>query len=150
MTMLDIHSMKILDLPKHTLTMIMAGGRGERLRPLTDERSKPGVPFAANYRIIDFTLSNVWNSGLRKAYVLTQYKSYSLDKHLLKAGRSSTMKRASSSTAFRPSCAWGRPGTRAPPTPSTRTSTSSSATSPSWCSSCRATTSTAWTIRRCW
>lgn len=77
-------SMKILDLPRHTLTMIMAGGRGQRLRPLTDERSKPGVPFGANYRIIDFTLSNVWNSGLRRIYILTQYKSYSLDKHLLK------------------------------------------------------------------
>ena len=76
--------MKILDLPRKTLTMIMAGGRGERLRPLTDERSKPGVPFGAIYRIIDFTLSNVWNSGMRHIFVLTQYKSYSLDKHLLK------------------------------------------------------------------
>jgi len=77
-------NMKILDLPRNTLTMIMAGGKGERLRPLTDDRSKPGVPFGALYRIIDFTLSNVWNSGLRRIYVLTQYKSYSLDKHLLK------------------------------------------------------------------
>jgi len=77
-------SMKILDLPRHTLTMIMAGGRGQRLLPLTKDRSKPGVPFGANYRIIDFTLSNVWNSGLRHIYILTQYKSYSLDKHLLK------------------------------------------------------------------
>lgn len=77
-------SLKILDLPRHTLTMIMAGGRGQRLQPLTAERSKPGVPFGANYRIIDFTLSNVWNSGLRHIYILTQYKSYSLDKHLLK------------------------------------------------------------------
>ena len=76
--------MKILDLPRHTLTMIMAGGRGQRLRPLTAERSKPGVPFGANYRIIDFTLSNAWNSGLRRIFVLTQYKSFSLDKHLLK------------------------------------------------------------------
>lgn len=76
--------MKILDLPKHTLTMIMAGGKGKRLRPLTQDRSKPGVPFGANYRIIDFTLSNVWNSGLRHIFVLTQYKSFSLDKHLLK------------------------------------------------------------------
>ena len=76
--------MKILELPKHTLTMIMAGGKGSRLRPLTAERSKPGVPFGANYRIIDFTLSNVWNSGLRHIFILTQYKSFSLDKHLLK------------------------------------------------------------------
>ena len=77
-------NMKILDLPRNTLTMIMAGGKGQRLRPLTDDRSKPGVPFGALYRIIDFTLSNVWNSGLRRIYILTQYKSYSLDKHLLK------------------------------------------------------------------
>ncbi len=76
--------MKILDLPRNTLTMIMAGGKGKRLRPLTQDRSKPGVPFGANYRIIDFTLSNVWNSGLRRIFILTQYKSFSLDKHLLK------------------------------------------------------------------
>jgi len=73
-----------LQLLRDTLVLIMAGGRGERLRPLTSDRSKPGVPFGGIYRIIDFTLSNVWNSGLRQVFVLTQYKSYSLDKHLLK------------------------------------------------------------------
>lgn len=62
--------------------MILAGGQGERLHPLTAVRSKPAVPFGGKYRIIDFTLSNCLNSGLRKIYVLTQYKSDSLNQHL--------------------------------------------------------------------
>lgn len=65
------------------LTFVLAGGRGERLNPLTQDRAKPAVPFAGNYRIIDFTLSNCVNSGLRRIYILTQYKSFSLQKHLL-------------------------------------------------------------------
>ena len=65
------------------LTFILAGGRGERLDPLTRDRAKPAVPFGGIYRIIDYTLSNCINSGLRKIYVLTQYKSFSLQKHLL-------------------------------------------------------------------
>ncbi|HMG52717.1 MAG TPA: sugar phosphate nucleotidyltransferase, partial [Kofleriaceae bacterium] len=67
---------------KNTLVMIMAGGKGSRLGPLTVHRSKPGVPFAGRYRIIDFVLSNFVNSGYRKIYVLTQYMSSSLIKHL--------------------------------------------------------------------
>ena len=68
---------------RSVLTFILAGGRGERLDPLTRDRTKPAVPFGGIYRIIDFTLSNCVNSGLRKVYVLTQYKSFSLQKHLL-------------------------------------------------------------------
>jgi glucose-1-phosphate adenylyltransferase len=64
------------------LTLVLAGGQGERLYPLTRDRSKPAVPFGGLYRIIDFTLSNCVNSGLRKIYVLTQYKSGSLDRHI--------------------------------------------------------------------
>lgn len=64
------------------LVMILAGGQGERLYPLTKDRAKPAVPFGGIYRIIDFTLSNCINSELRKICVLTQYKSYSLDRHL--------------------------------------------------------------------
>jgi glucose-1-phosphate adenylyltransferase len=64
------------------LTFIMAGGKGERLHPLTRDRTKPAVPFGGIYRIIDFTLSNCINSGLRKIYVLTQYKSASLQRHI--------------------------------------------------------------------
>lgn len=67
---------------KDTLVMIMAGGRGSRLGPLTIHRSKPSVPFAGRYRIIDFVLSNFVNSGYRQIYVLTQYMSSSLIKHL--------------------------------------------------------------------
>jgi glucose-1-phosphate adenylyltransferase len=65
------------------LTFVMAGGKGERLFPLTRERTKPAVPFGGIYRIIDFTLSNCINSGLRKICVLTQYKSSSLNHHLI-------------------------------------------------------------------
>jgi glucose-1-phosphate adenylyltransferase len=64
------------------LAMILAGGKGERLHPLTMHRAKPAVPFGGIYRIIDFTLSNCINSGVRKIAVLPQYKSLSLDKHL--------------------------------------------------------------------
>jgi len=64
------------------LTFIMAGGKGERLWPLTKDRTKPAVPFGGIYRIIDFSLSNCINSGLRKVYILTQYKSASLQRHI--------------------------------------------------------------------
>ncbi len=64
------------------LAMILAGGRGERLYPLTKDRAKPAVPFGAIYRIIDFTLSNCLNSDVRRIYALTQYKSISLHRHI--------------------------------------------------------------------
>lgn len=70
---------------RNTVTMILAGGQGERLMPLTGFRSKPSVPFGGKYRIIDFALSNCLNSGLRKIYVLTQYKSDSLTQHIYEA-----------------------------------------------------------------
>jgi len=70
---------------RSTLTMILAGGQGERLVPLTLHRTKPSVPFGGKYRIIDFALSNCLNSGLRKIYLLTQYKSDSLNQHLYEA-----------------------------------------------------------------
>ncbi|MCK9279417.1 MAG: glucose-1-phosphate adenylyltransferase [Melioribacteraceae bacterium] len=70
---------------RKSLTMVLAGGIGERLYPLTVERTKPSVPFGGKYRIIDFALSNCLNSGLRKIYVLTQYKSDSLNRHLYEA-----------------------------------------------------------------
>ena len=68
---------------REVLTFVLAGGRGERLDPLTKDRAKPAVPFGGIYRIVDFTLSNCINSGLRRIYVLSQYKSFSLQKHLL-------------------------------------------------------------------
>ena len=70
---------------RDTVTMILAGGQGERLSPLTDHRTKPSVPFGGKYRIIDFALSNCLNSGLRKINILTQYKSDSLNRHIYEA-----------------------------------------------------------------
>src|SRR5207253_6661775 len=67
---------------RDVLTLILAGGKGTRLEPLTRDRAKPAVPFGGLYRIIDFTLSNCLNSGLRKLLVLTQYKARSLDRHI--------------------------------------------------------------------
>lgn len=67
---------------KNVLAIILAGGKGERLHPLTLHRAKPAVPFAGKYRIIDFTLSNCINSNIRRIAVLTQYKSASLERHI--------------------------------------------------------------------
>src|SRR5581483_3278653 len=67
---------------KDTLGVLLAGGAGERLFPLTRDRAKPAVPFAGQYRIIDVTLSNCINSDLRKVYILTQYKALSLNRHI--------------------------------------------------------------------
>ena len=67
---------------KKLLTFVMAGGKGERLAPLTKDRAKPAVPFGGIYRIIDFTLSNCINSGLRRIHILVQYKSMSLSRHI--------------------------------------------------------------------
>jgi glucose-1-phosphate adenylyltransferase len=68
---------------ERTLVMVLCGGKGERLYPLTKDRAKPSVPFLGVYRIIDFSLSNALNSGLRHIALLTQYKSLSLERHIL-------------------------------------------------------------------
>src|SRR5580698_8061297 len=67
---------------RDTLDVLLAGGAGERLFPLTRDRAKPAVPFAGQYRIIDITLSNCINSDLRHVYILTQYKALSLNRHI--------------------------------------------------------------------
>ena len=73
------------------LAIILAGGEGKRLMPLTVDRAKPAVPFGGIYRLIDFSLSNMINSGFLKVVVLTQYKSHSLDRHIAKTWRMSDM-----------------------------------------------------------
>jgi len=75
----------------NVLAIVLAGGEGKRLMPLTADRAKPAVPFGGIYRLIDFALSNVVNSGYLKIVVLTQYKSHSLDRHITKTWRMSTM-----------------------------------------------------------
>lgn len=67
---------------RNTIAMVLAGGKGERLSPLTLRRAKPGVAFGGKYRIIDFVLSNLFNSGIKKVYILTQYRAFSLNKHI--------------------------------------------------------------------
>jgi glucose-1-phosphate adenylyltransferase len=71
-----------LDLPRRTIALVLAGGRGSRLKNLTDTRAKPAVYFGGKFRIIDFALSNCLNSGMRRIGVITQYKSHSLLRHL--------------------------------------------------------------------
>ncbi len=73
------------------LSVVLAGGEGKRLMPLTSDRAKPAVPFGGPYRLIDFALSNLANGGYRKIVVLTQYKSHSLDVHLSRTWRLSTL-----------------------------------------------------------
>ena len=75
---------------RKVLAIVLAGGEGKRLMPLTADRAKPAVPFAGNYRLIDFALSNVVNSGFLQVVVLTQYKSHSLDRHISETWRMST------------------------------------------------------------
>src|SRR5438477_5496012 len=71
--------------------MVLAGGEGKRLFPLTADRAKPAVPFGGNYRLIDFALSNLVNAGYFRIVVLTQYKSHSLDRHLSTTWRLSAL-----------------------------------------------------------
>lgn len=74
---------------KKVLAVVLAGGEGKRLMPLTGDRAKPAVPFAGSYRLIDFALSNLTNSGYWQIVVLTQYKSHSLDRHISETWRMS-------------------------------------------------------------
>src|SRR4051794_30944789 len=67
--------------------IVLAGGEGKRLMPLTEDRAKPAVPFGGHYRLVDFALSNLINSGLTQIVVLTQYKSHSLDRHVSQTWR---------------------------------------------------------------
>jgi ADP-glucose pyrophosphorylase len=112
---------------RNVLTLILAGGKGTRLEPLTRDRAKPAVPFGGLYRIIDFPLSNCLNSDLRRILVLTQYKARSLDRHI--------------------ATGWGylRPGIRARPTPFIKTSTPSRRRTRNTFSFSPAITSTRWT-----
>src|SRR5690348_18028570 len=76
---------------KRVLAIVLAGGEGKRLMPLTADRAKAAVPFAGIYRVIGFALSNVVNSGYLRVVVLTQYKSHSLDRHVTTTWRMSTL-----------------------------------------------------------
>src|SRR5437879_8977421 len=78
----DPQGLLMSQLARDTLAIVLAGGRGSRLGPLTDWRAKPAVPFGGKFRIIDFTLSNCVNSGIRRIGICTQYKAQSLIRHV--------------------------------------------------------------------
>src|SRR5881227_141463 len=78
----DPQGLLMSQLARDTLAIVLAGGRGSRLGPLTDWRAKPAVPFGGKFRIIDFSLSNCLNSGIRRIGIATQYQSHSLIHHL--------------------------------------------------------------------
>ncbi len=79
------------DRDRRVLGIVLAGGAGKRLAPLTADRAKPAVPFGGLYRLVDFALSNLVNSGIRRICVLTQYKSHSLDRHITTTWRLSSL-----------------------------------------------------------
>jgi len=85
-----------------TLVVILGGGRGARLAPLTRFRSKPAVPLGGKYRLIDITLSNAINSGLRQIFVLTQFQSASLNRHVSSAFRFDPFALSNLGTALKP------------------------------------------------
>jgi len=92
-------------LTRDTLALVLAGGRGTRLKNLTDWRTKPAVPFGGKFRIIDFPLSNCINSSIRQISVVTQYKSHSLIRHIQKGwsflrGEFGPMPSTKTSTSF--------------------------------------------------
>ena len=130
--------------------MVLAGGRGSRLKQLTDWRAKPAVPFGGKYRIIDFTLSNCVNSGIRRIGIRTQYKSHSLIRHVQR-GWSFLDGRFDEYVELLPAQQRDRApsGTAAPPTRCTRTWTSCGARAATACWCSPAITSTRWTTARC-
>ena len=83
--------MNLIAIEKRVLSVVLAGGKGNRLMPLTTVRAKPAVPHGGQYRLIDFALSNLANGGYRRVVVLTQYKSHSLDVHISTTWRMSTI-----------------------------------------------------------
>ena len=86
---------------QNVLAILLAGGAGERLHPLTQNTAKPAVPFGGTYRIIDFTLSNCLNSEIRRVFVLTQYKSLELTRHLREGWNCSRVRSGSTSKPSR-------------------------------------------------
>ena len=100
------------------LTLVLGGGRGQRLYPLTKFRSKPAVPLAGKYRLIDIPISNCINSGLNQIYVLTQFNSVSLHRHIRRTYNVRPLRPAASSRSWPPSRPSTVPtGTKARPTP---------------------------------
>ena len=123
-------------------TVVMGGGAGTRLFPLTKDRAKPAVPLAGKYRLVDIPISNCINSDLRRIFVLTQFNSSSLHRHIQESYRFDHFSPGFVEILAAQQRPTASTGTRAPPTPSGRTWCTSRTTPTGWCSSCRATSST--------
>ena len=138
-------------LTRRALALVLAGGRGSRLKQLTDRRAKPAVFFGGKFRIIDFALSNCLNSGVRRICVLTQYKAHSLLRHL-QMGWSFLRPEMNEFLDLLPASSGStrRPGIAAPPMRSTRTSISSSRLAPNTSLFWPATIFTRWITQTCW
>ena len=128
--------------------MVLAGGEGKRLLPLTNDRAKPAVPFGGTYRIIDFALSNFANARYLKIVVLTQYKSHSLDRHISQTWRFSTLL-DNYVTPCQHRCDEAHNGFKAQPMRSIKTSTSSTTSDPIMSQCSEQITSIGW-IRARW
>ena len=131
------------------LSVVLAGGEGKRLMPLTLDRAKPAVPFGGQYRLVDFVLSNLANAGFLRIVVLTQYKSHSLDLHISRTWRDVDACSATTCPRCRPRCAGGRNGLPVRPMPCSRTSISSATRAPITSACSAPTTSTGWIPARC-
>ncbi|XGU20876.1 sugar phosphate nucleotidyltransferase [Rhodococcus sp. 3Y1] len=132
----------------HVLGIVLAGGEGKRLYPLTADRAKPAVPFGGAYRLIDFVLSNLVNAGYLRICVLTQYKSHSLDRHISQTWRLSGFA-GEYITPVPASSGSGRAGTPAVPMQSCSRSISFTTRTPSTSWFSVPTTCTGW-IRNRW
>ena len=131
------------------LVILLAGGAGERLYPLTKERAKPAVYFGGPYRIIDFTLSNCINSGLRRIFIATQYKSLSLNRHIRMGWNVVSEELGEFIEILPPQKRVGEHWYLGTADAVFQNLYSISARRRRTSSSCRAITSTRWTIRRC-
>ena len=139
-------------LTPNTLALVLAGGRGTRLGPLTDWRTKPAVPFGGKFRIIDFTLSNCVNSNIRRILLLTQYKSHSLLQHVTQ-GWSNFNSEFGEFLEIVPARSNGmmrRTGFKEPPMLSIKRWILLTVTTPNMCSFWLAIISTTWILARCW
>ena len=134
---------------KRCIAMLLAGGQGSRLKVPTEKTAKPAVPFGGKYRIIDFPLSNCVNSGIDTVGILTQYQPLELNEYIGNGQPWGLNKTHSCAQVLPPYERHDKKaaGIRALPTPSIRTSISSTASTPTTWSSCPVTTSTRWTTQ---
>ena len=127
------------------ISVILGGGRGERLYPLTAKRAKPAVPFGGKYRLVDIPISNCLHADLRRIFLLTQFNSASLHRHIANTYRFDAFTKGFVELLAAEQTPRTRTGTSAPRTRCARTSSTSSPTTRPTASSCRATSSTGWT-----